>query len=78
MPRPEITCADVVNFICEQFGEDDASERCRLIREHIQSCPDCSEYCNSMDKMIALYRAASPDFPPEVREHLFKSLGMRP
>jgi predicted anti-sigma-YlaC factor YlaD len=78
MPHPEITCADVVNFICEQFGEDDGSERCRAIREHLQNCPDCSEYCNSMDKMIGLYRASSPDFPSDVRAHLFKTLGMRP
>lgn len=76
MDKHEINCVDVVNFICEQFGEDDSSERCRLIKEHIAKCPDCGSYCDSMDKMIALYRASSPDFPQSVREHLFKTLGM--
>ncbi len=76
MPQNDISCADVVNFICEQFGEDDNSERCRMIKAHIERCHNCGAYCDSMEKMIALYRASSPEFPESVREHLFKTLGM--
>lgn len=76
MHNHDIPCADVVTYICESFGEDDNSERCRTIKEHITKCPDCSSYCDSMEKMIALYRASSPDFPASVREHLYKTLGM--
>lgn len=77
MSDKKISCADVVNYICESFGEDDNSQRCRLIKEHISKCPDCSTYCDSMDKMIALYRASSPEFPTSVRQHLFQTLGMQ-
>lgn len=77
MSRPDITCADVVEYICESFGEDDSSDRCRAIKEHLQRCPDCGRYCDSMEKMIGLYRASSPEFPPSVREHIFRSLGIQ-
>lgn len=73
-----IPCDQVLDFICEQFGEDDDSERCRSVKAHLAQCPDCSSYCNSIDKMIGLYRAASPEFPPHARGVLLHTLGIPP
>ena len=72
-----IACDQVLDFICEQFGEDDDSERCRAVKAHLAQCPDCSSYCNSVDKMIGLYRAASPTFPAEAKTLLLGTLGIR-
>lgn len=75
---PDMPCRDVLDFICTQFGEDDDSERCRSVREHLARCPDCSSYCDSLEKMIGLYRAASPEFPAQVRDTLLAQLGIPP
>jgi hypothetical protein len=75
---PDISCQDVLDFICAQFGEDDDSERCRAVRTHLSRCPDCSSYCDSLEKMIGLYRAAAPSFPDTARTHLLEQLGIPP
>ena len=72
-----VTCRNVLDFICEQFGEDDDSERCRAVKRHLEHCPDCTTYCDSMEKMIGLYRAAAPTFPEHARQLLLSSLGIK-
>ncbi|HOJ03588.1 MAG TPA: hypothetical protein PK916_06265 [Bacteroidota bacterium] len=69
-------CQEVVDYICGHFGEDENSERCRELKKHLDACPDCSTYCDSMDKMIGLYRAASPCFPEDARKSLLAALGV--
>ena len=71
-----IACDQVLDFICEQFGEDDDSARCLAVKAHLALCPDCTTYCNSIDKMIGLYRAASPEFPEHARGVLLHALGI--
>ena len=72
----KISCSDVLNFICEQFGEDDDSERCRQVKRHLAECPDCGKYCASMESMIGLYRASSPEFPEHAKRLLLTALGI--
>ena len=74
--EPRIACGQVLDFICEQFGEDDDSERCRAVKKHLENCPDCSSYCDSMEKMIGLYRAAAPTFPEHAKIELLHTLGI--
>jgi hypothetical protein len=75
-PR-NISCNEVLNFICEQFGEeDDDSERCRQVKQHLADCPDCGKYCTSMESMIGLYRVSSPEFPEHAKQILLNALGV--
>ena len=71
------SCARVLEYICTQFGDDQDSERCRMVKRHLDGCPDCARYCTSVEKMIGLYRAASPHFPPDAREQLLTVLGIQ-
>jgi hypothetical protein len=71
-----ISCEEVLQYICEQFGEDDDSERCMEVKRHLDQCPDCTHYCNSLETMIGLYRAASPEFSQEAKKVLLHSLGL--
>jgi hypothetical protein len=70
------SCQEVMDYICAQFGEDENSARCRELKEHLDKCPDCSTYCDSIEKMIGLYRATSPCFSEEARRILLESLGI--
>lgn len=71
------SCQEVMDYICAQFGDDDASARCQELKEHLDKCPDCSTYCDSIEKMIGLYRVTSPCFSEEARKVLLESLGIR-
>ncbi len=72
-----IDCEDVQKFICMHFGEDVSSDRCRAVRDHLAHCANCTQYCDSIDAMIALYRAASPTFPEAAKTELLQALGIR-
>jgi anti-sigma factor RsiW len=72
-----VGCAEVIDFICTNFGEEEDSERCRAVRAHLKECPDCTTYCNSFEKMIALYRSTAPSFSEEARAELLTLLGVR-
>jgi hypothetical protein len=74
----EVTCKDVLHYICEQFGDDDGSDRCLEVKRHLENCPDCTHYCDSLETMIGLYRAASPEFSSEAKSVLLNSLGLDP
>jgi hypothetical protein len=69
-------CQEVLDYICGHFGEDENSDRCIEMKKHLQSCPDCGKYCDSLEKMIGLYRAASPDFPERARDTLLEAIGV--
>jgi hypothetical protein len=71
------SCQDVMDYICAQFGDDENSERCNELKRHLSHCPNCSNYCDSIEKMIGLYRATSPGFSAEARRMLLESLGIR-
>ncbi|MDH7516353.1 MAG: hypothetical protein QHI48_10840 [Bacteroidota bacterium] len=71
-----ISCERVIEYLCEHFGEEEDSERCRTVKAHVEKCPSCTAYCTSLDAMIALYRAASPSFPEDARKQLFEILGI--
>lgn len=59
-----MNCRQVYLYICDNLDADLHSRRCRLIRKHIASCPDCSAYLASMKQTIALYRLTPPPRVP--------------
>ena len=70
------SCQEVLDYICGHFGDTDDSARCRELEKHLSKCPDCKTYCDSIDKMIGLYRASSPCFSDEARQMLLTTLGI--
>ena len=65
-----------MNYICAQFGEAEESSRCIELKQHLANCPDCSTYCDSIEKMIGLYRATSPRFSDHAKQMLLDTLGI--
>jgi anti-sigma factor RsiW len=52
-----ITCKHVYLHVCESLDQDLESPRCRAIKRHLETCPDCRAYVASLKKTITLYRA---------------------
>jgi hypothetical protein len=71
------SCQEVLDYICEHFGDDENSDRCRELEKHLSKCPDCSTYCDSIDKMIGLYRSTAPCFSEDARRLLLEALGIK-
>lgn len=52
-----VTCKKVYQHICGSLDEDFDSPRCRAIKQHIESCPNCRTYMASLKRTIRLYRS---------------------
>lgn len=50
-------CEEVYLHICDNLDQDLNSPRCKLIKKHLASCPDCRAYLDSLKTTISLYKA---------------------
>jgi len=73
----QVNCKEVMNHICESLGEDMMSDRCKLIKEHLQNCPDCQNYFSSVEKTINFYKMYNMPLPKEAHEKLMDKLGLK-
>lgn len=68
-------CEHVYLHICDHLDEDINSPRCRAIRQHLEQCPHCREYLQSLKTTITLYRAVpDPPVPPTAHRNLFRTI----
>jgi predicted anti-sigma-YlaC factor YlaD len=75
MKKKHVTCKEVFNYICENLDEKINSPQCREIRRHLDSCPNCVAYLDSLKKTIRLYRAyPQPRFAGKARKKLHAQL----
>jgi len=70
-------CDTVYLHICDHLDEDIASPRCRQIKQHLDECPNCRAYLDSLKKTIVLYRAMpEPKVPAGTHRELFKTIAI--
>jgi len=68
-------CKGVYQYICENLDADMNSAKCRTIKKHLDSCPDCSAYLDSLKKTILLYRKESgPSVSIGIEKRLLKAI----
>jgi anti-sigma factor RsiW len=68
-------CDTTFRHICDNLDEDLDSPRCRQIRQHLEACPDCRAYLDSMKKTVLLFREyPDPLLPTAVRRKLHAAL----
>ncbi|MHB9029428.1 MAG: anti-sigma factor family protein [Candidatus Latescibacterota bacterium] len=62
--------------ICDYLGADIDSPACREVREHLESCPECRAYYDSIRETVYLYRKTEqPCEPPqECREKIMRNV----
>jgi hypothetical protein len=70
-------CADIFRHICDNLDEKIDSPECREIRKHIDDCPDCVAYLDSLKKTVRLYRIyPDPAVPAAVHKRLYATLNL--
>ncbi len=73
-----MSCHEMLEKICADLKEDIDSEVCQEVKRHLESCPDCRAYVDSLKKTVYLYRKIPDEkLPDEVQERLYKTLKLK-
>jgi len=72
-------CLDTLKEICEILCDDINSELCEEIKNHLESCPKCNAYVDSIKKTIHLIQKveSDDDIPEDTRSRLFEALKLK-
>jgi len=69
------TCRDAYRYVCDNLDQNLDSPRCREIRRHLESCPDCMAYLDSVKKTVSFYHAMpAPKVPRGTHKLLLQAL----
>lgn len=68
-------CQDVFARLSELLDQELPTGTCEELERHIENCPPCVEFVESLKKSVALHRAYRPaadppQLPPEVKQAL--------
>jgi len=78
MKKKPVKCPDVLEHICEELDTRLSSAKCRRLRRHLEECPNCTAYLDSLRKTISLYASVpSPRLPGKARKRLFAVLHLK-
>jgi len=66
----------VLNELCNYLGEDLENPMCQELIQHVNECPDCQFYLDTVKMTVNIFRGTHPSTPvPEnVKKDLIKSL----
>jgi len=76
MDKMQHNHAKVFAEICDYLGGDLDSAPCREIRDHLESCPECAVYFDSIRKTVYLFRQHEKDLktPPTCRDRILAGI----
>ncbi len=63
---------ELLKEICEYMGSDLNSAPCKIIRDHMEACPNCEVYIDKIKRTIEIYRLA--DQCEEIPEKVIRNL----
>ncbi|HCV43247.1 MAG TPA: hypothetical protein DGH68_07160 [Bacteroidetes bacterium] len=70
-------CKQVYLHICDNLDAEVNSPRCREIRKHLATCPDCAALLDSVKKTVTLYRSSpSPQVTLNAHKRLVKTINL--
>jgi predicted anti-sigma-YlaC factor YlaD len=76
MSSETITCKEVMSHICDNLGENNGSECCRRVMEHLRGCKKCRDYFASVEKTIDYFKADCEQITPECHQRLMAFLNL--
>jgi hypothetical protein len=78
MKKEHLSCKNIVKFICVELDEHIDSPRCREIKKHLKTCPNCAAYLDGLKKTVSLYRQyPNPKVKDRCRKELFAALKLK-
>ncbi|MCK4558803.1 MAG: hypothetical protein KAV45_03395 [Calditrichia bacterium] len=72
------THQEVYKKICDFMGEDLNAPACKEVAEHLESCPNCKVYLDTVKKTVIICQEIEKEekMPQEVKNRLFKVLNL--
>jgi predicted anti-sigma-YlaC factor YlaD len=69
---------EVYKQICDFMGEDLDAPACKEVVEHLESCPNCKVYLDTVKKTVTICREMEKEeaMPEDVKNRLFKVLNI--
>jgi len=68
-------CIKSIEDICSELGEDLDSVKCLEIKKHLDECPTCCAYVDTLNKTVEIYKVLpDKDVPDSVHQKLWKVL----
>lgn len=70
---------DMLKLVGEQLGRDVDDDLISDLSDHMEECPDCRIYVDSVKQTIKLYRVTEHEqsIPDDVSDRLFKVLNLK-
>lgn len=76
MKNNNVSCKEVMSHICDSLGEDLDSPKCINIKSHLENCPSCQKYFNSIDSTITFYKKYNVELDNDGHKRLLSVLGL--
>jgi hypothetical protein len=78
MKKKQLSCKEIAKHIFGELDEQINSARCREIKKHLEACPNCIAYLDSLKKTIYLYREyPNPKLRDKCRKELYSMLKLK-
>lgn len=78
MKKKRLTCKEIAKYICAELDEHLDSPKCRAIKKHLETCPNCTANLDSLKKTLKLYREyPDPKLSDKCRKELFTVLKLK-
>ncbi len=68
----------IIDELCNYLGQDLNHPMCKELLQHVQECPECRIYIDTIKMTVSLYRQKSENqpVPQKVTAQLFKKLNL--
>jgi hypothetical protein len=74
----KLSCKEIAKHICGELDEHLDSPQCRAIKKHMETCPNCTAYLDSLKKTVRFYKYYSgPKLSAKCREELFTRIQLK-
>ena len=77
MNNNTVSCKEVMSHICDSLGEDLNSPKCVDIKDHLENCPNCQKYFESVESTIKFYKKYNVELDNDGHERLLSVLGLK-
>lgn len=69
----------IVDELCTYLGQDLDNPMCRELQRHMEECPECKEYMESIKLTVKVFREnyKSKSVPKKVTENLMLKLNLK-
>jgi len=69
---------EVYKQICDFMGEDLNAPVCKEVAEHLEGCPNCKVYLDTVKKTITICQETEKEevMPRDIKNRLFKVLNL--